>query len=558
MRAVAFADVLQMLASNQTTCRILLGADGVLGELYLEDGALVHAQHGELEGNEAAFALIAVSGGTPFDVQDDQPAPRHTVEDDIGYLILEAARRRDEGLLPPPDAIVRLPPEAGPEVAAQVQPRRALRAVLAASVLAVLIMGSYLALAPVAAPTPTATAADAAADTAAAAPDPAGSEAAAEEPVLDLDLDRGPVFLDGPPALPPVEAAPLSPTVLCRIRVDETGRVSEAVVYRSRPALAAYENAALAAVRAYRFAPAMRRGKPAAAWLNWPVHVAAQRSEMLAIRGSETIGEALLPALADAYRQRHPEASVALASSGPGGGVDALLAGTVDIAAASRPISADELARAAARELSIEEFVIGYDGVAIIVHPDNPVRALDLSQLRALFSGQVASWSALGGADRAVQLFGRPQGAGTRALFEAMVFQRPDTGAEANDGDGAAASFAPGVREPASNRELIAAVAADPGAVAYLSTSWLRPEVVAVALSEEPGGDAVEPTPESIRTGRYPLHHPLHMYARGPLDNAVARFLLFALSPGGQAIVRAHGFADGALPLNFALEQLAR
>jgi protein TonB len=63
----------------------------------------------------------------------------------------------------------------------------------------------------------------------------------------------------------------LKPTIVCRLLIAADGRVADAKIYRSRLDLAAFEDAALDAVRQYRFTPGRLSGAPVPVWINWPV-----------------------------------------------------------------------------------------------------------------------------------------------------------------------------------------------------------------------------------------------------------------------------------------------
>ena len=107
--------------------------------------------------------------------------------------------------------------------------------------------------------------------------------------------------------------------------------------------------------------------------------------------GSDTMVNLAL-AWAEAYQAEHPAISVSVTGGGSGTGLAALLNGTVDIANASRPISAQERANLEASGIVRVEFVVARDAIAIIVHPDNPVSALSLPQLSAIYQGQITNW----------------------------------------------------------------------------------------------------------------------------------------------------------------------
>lgn len=67
------------------------------------------------------------------------------------------------------------------------------------------------------------------------------------------------------------------------------------------------------------------------------------------------------------------------------------------------------------------EITVAYDGLAIIVHPANPVDNLSLEQVRSIFAGEITNWKVLNGNDKAITVVVREEGSGTRGAFQEMV-----------------------------------------------------------------------------------------------------------------------------------------
>src|SRR5262249_50709883 len=148
-----------------------------------------------------------------------------------------------------------------------------------------------------------------------------------------------------------------------------------------------------------------------------------------------------------------------------------LLDGSAAIGAASRSVKADELAAAKRLGIELREYVLGYDGIAVVVHPGNPIAELTVGQLSDLFTGKGANWRELGGPDLPVHRISRPSYSGTHAFFRDKVLRRGnDKGPE---------DFTPGTEIVEENGAILKKVAADPAAVSYLGLGWLSPEVKA-------------------------------------------------------------------------------
>lgn len=160
---------------------------------------------------------------------------------------------------------------------------------------------------------------------------------------------------------------------------------------------------------------------------------------------------------------------------------------------------------------------IGQDGIAIIVHPDNPVRALSSQQLREIYQGYIANWRDLGGEDREIIVISREDGSGTRAEFEEQVMGVRRTTQ--------AAQIAP------SSAAVIEIVARQPGCIGYVSMSYLRTSVNALAL------DGVMLTRQSVEQHTYPLRSTLFVVGQREPQNHERAFIGWLQSPAGQSLV---------------------
>jgi phosphate binding protein len=370
---------------------------------------------------------------------------------------------------------------------------------------------------------------------------------------LTGDGDLAPTFVEGPSPRMPVGTVGLQPTIVCRLHIDTSGKVTSASLYRSRPDLSNYEKAALASARSAVFLPARRAHRPVAVWLNWPVHFGAltgqpdsQATGRVRIKGSDTIGGELGPALARAFESRHPKVQVSVESKGSATAFIGLIDGSADIGAASRTMNAAEMSSAKAAGFALHEFVLGYDGIVVIVHPTNPIHDLSIDQIARLFTGRARTWAGVGGNSSPVHVVGRPPSSGTRVFFRDRVL-RGDDPKRADD-------FSPDAIELERNEEIVELVARDAQAVAYVGHGSLRPVVRAVAISLGPGKPACFPGVREIAGGRYPIHRPLLLYTRGQPSSEVAGFLRLALSPVGQTLVTKCGFVPSDIPLDVAAD----
>ncbi|BAP44996.1 phosphate ABC transporter substrate-binding/OmpA family protein [Pseudomonas sp. LJDD11] len=221
-----------------------------------------------------------------------------------------------------------------------------------------------------------------------------------------------------------------------------------------------------------------------------------------------------------------------VAAHGSSTGFKALQGGLTDVAASSRPIKHQELlALASLGDLRSPqaEHVIGIDGVAVIVHPGNPLRQLDTQTLARIFSGEISDWQTIGGTPGRIVLYARDEQSGTWETFRELVLTAH------------AKALSAGARRLESSEQLADEVSRTPNAIGFIGLPWVR-RARALAIAD---GDAqpLLPTIESIATEDYPLTRRLYLYLPPHLQNPWAQALVrFAQSRQGQAIVAASGF----------------
>jgi len=232
------------------------------------------------------------------------------------------------------------------------------------------------------------------------------------------------------------------------------------------------------------------------------VLTACGRERPLSIVGSSCMGEALR-ALA---RSSPQEAEVQL--GGTQLGLAALKEGRADLAACSRALTP--------ADGDLEAAVLALDAIAVVVHPDNPLKSIEPEVLRAVYEGEITDWSTLGSAAGAIVVVGRESASGTRMAFEAALgIVSPHHGQELGE-DGIVRT----------------AVAACPRAIGYLSAAKADASVRMLSI----GGVSV--TAESVKSGAYPLVRPFLLVSRpGAVSPAARRFLAYAAGAQGREIL---------------------
>ncbi|CAD7772357.1 PBP superfamily domain protein [Candidatus Methanoperedenaceae archaeon GB37] len=237
-------------------------------------------------------------------------------------------------------------------------------------------------------------------------------------------------------------------------------------------------------------------------------------SVKLQIAGSTTV----LPIAEECARifmEKHPGSRIDVAGGGSSHGIKSVADGTVDIGTASRNLKDSE--REAHPELL--PHAIARDGVAVIVHPSNPITGLTMEELQQIYTGKITNWKDLGGDDAGIVVVSREEGSGTRDCFESTVMKPIDE------------EITQGAIIQDSNGKVRATVAGNRDAIGFLSLGYVNDQVKALTLN------GVEPTVATVLNGEYPISRTLWMITKGEPDRDEKAFLDFVLSEEGQGIV---------------------
>ena len=221
--------------------------------------------------------------------------------------------------------------------------------------------------------------------------------------------------------------------------------------------------------------------------------------------------------LGEAFMNENKGITFTYNPTGSGSGIKAVQESRCDIGLSSRALKAEE------KEAGLKETVLAYDGIAIIVNPENPVSDLTMEQIADIYTGKITNWKDLGGADEAIVVLGREAGSGTRGAFEELL-DVADQCAYAQELD--------------STGGVLAKVASTPGSIGYVSLDVVDGTVKALSL------DGVEPTEESIVAGSYKLSRPFVMATLGTIDeqnDLVKTWFGYVQSDAGKAVITAMG-----------------
>jgi phosphate transport system substrate-binding protein len=252
--------------------------------------------------------------------------------------------------------------------------------------------------------------------------------------------------------------------------------------------------------------------------------------------GSDTMVN-LAQAWAEAYSHIDPGVSVEVSGGGSGVGVSALINGTCDIANSSRKLEPEEVEKASAKYggKHPDEYLVGYDALAVYVHPSNPMTEISIEQLGDLYreGGKINKWSDLGvtipgGSDDIVRV-SRQNNSGTYHYFrEAVVGKKAD--------------FKSGSRDMNGSKDVVSLVESTPTAIGYSGFGYKTNKVKILKVSKKTGEPSVEPSIETTLNHTYPIARPMFMYTPPNEPAHVTKYLHWVRTPAGQKIVVESGY----------------
>lgn len=232
----------------------------------------------------------------------------------------------------------------------------------------------------------------------------------------------------------------------------------------------------------------------------------------LRYEGSSTIGDQLLPELAEAFAQKTGIQFSKIGKAGSGKGFEALLENEADIAGLSRYLSEAEMTN------QVYYQIIGYDAIVVYVHEDNPVRNLDAADVQDLFTGKVPNWKKLGWQNQPVEVVTEMLD-GKRATIK--EFQLMALGGKKIKS----------TKEIDKPSDCVDYTANNKYAVTFATLSFNRKGVRYLRYNN------ISPTIDDIISGAYPLSRPLVLATKKIPKGDLKRFIVFVLSPEGQQIV---------------------
>ncbi len=226
--------------------------------------------------------------------------------------------------------------------------------------------------------------------------------------------------------------------------------------------------------------------------------------------------EKVIGALGETFEGQNSGVTFTYNPTGSGSGIQAVKEGRCDIGLSSRDLKDEEIAD------GLKATVLAYDGIAVIVNPENPVVDLDMDNISKIYTGEITNWKDVGGQDAEIVLIGREAGSGTRDGFESIT--------KTED----ACQYR---QELTSTGDVITAVSQNPAAIGYASLASVNEQVQTVRVN------GVEPTEDSIKDGSYVIQRPFILVTKedAPLSDTAQKFFDFATSVEAAQFISAAG-----------------
>ena len=250
---------------------------------------------------------------------------------------------------------------------------------------------------------------------------------------------------------------------------------------------------------------------------------AAWAETKIVIDGSTTVGP-ISKAFADFYKEGHPNVNITISESGSGNGVKSLMNKACDIANMSRFMKDAEFKSCVDKGIRPVAHVVAFDGLAVIVNPKNPVKALSMQQISDIYTGKISNWKELGGEDAKIVIVSRDTNSGTYETFNELVLKK--------------APVAKDAEYVGSNGQARTRVNTTKNAIAYVGLGFADDSVKTLSVN------GILPNAKSVSSGKYPIARPLFMFTDGcpKMGSDVYNFVTIPLSKEGREIVSDLGY----------------
>lgn len=264
----------------------------------------------------------------------------------------------------------------------------------------------------------------------------------------------------------------------------------------------------------------------AACGQNGKTDATGENAQKAAVTGTvatdgSTSMQKVIGALGEAFMAENSGVTFTYNPTGSGTGITAVKEGRCDIGLSSRALKEEEKAD------GLQETILALDGIAVIVHPQNPVSDLTVEQIAKIYTGEITNWKEVGGDDAEIVLIGREAGSGTRDGFESITNTKE------------ACKYR---QELTSTGDVITTVSGNPAAIGYASLASVKDSVKALSVN------GIVPSEATVKDGTYSIQRPFVLVTRTgeELSPAAQAFFDYATSQDASALIS----AQGAVPMH--------
>lgn len=234
-------------------------------------------------------------------------------------------------------------------------------------------------------------------------------------------------------------------------------------------------------------------------------------SVTISISGSTSVGP-LMEKIQEKYEEENNNVTLEIQQNGSGAGIKDVISGISEIGMSSRELKDEE-------KTSVQGTTVAYDGIALLVNPENTVKNISLEDVKKIYTGEITNWKELGGDDSPIVVVSREEGSGTRDAFQEIVGYKSEEltkDATISDGSGAVKTT----------------VAGNKNAIGFASFEYIDNTVKALSVND------IEPTAENVKAGDYKISRPFILVTKeDTLTENGQKLMDFVLSTEGQQIV---------------------
>lgn len=243
--------------------------------------------------------------------------------------------------------------------------------------------------------------------------------------------------------------------------------------------------------------------------------VPVQAAQRLVLTGASTVAP-LAAEIGKRFEETHRDLRVDVQTGGSSRGIRDAREGLADIGMVSRALKASEA--------DLQSYLIGLDGITLIVHKDNPVKELTTDQIVAIYTGKIRDWADVGGRPGRIVIENKAEGRSTLELFlDHFKLTSPQITADVVVGD---------------NEQAIKVIVGNPLAIGYVS-------IGAAVYSADNGLpirplplNGVLPTVDAVKEKKFPIVRELNLVVKAAPTGLTKEFIEFAQSPKVSDLVK--------------------